>query len=59
MAQFETKMRKLCTDEVGGVNRKKNERKKKKKKKRFLQFEKTYFLSCSFLTAHLAFAFEK
>jgi hypothetical protein len=45
-------MRKLCTDEVGGVKMKKNE------KKHILQFEKTYFLYCSVLTAHLALHFE-
>jgi hypothetical protein len=38
------KMRKLCTDEVGGVKMKKNE-----KKNHVLQFEKLYFLYCSFL----------
>jgi hypothetical protein len=36
-------MRKLCTDEIGGVKMKKNG------KKHILQFEKTYFLNCSFL----------
>jgi hypothetical protein len=45
-------MRKLCTDEVGGVKMKKNE------KKHILQFEKKYFLYCSFLAAHLALHFK-
>jgi hypothetical protein len=39
------KMRKLCTTEVRGV---------KMKKKKVLQFEKNYFLYCSFLAAPLA-----
>jgi hypothetical protein len=38
-------MRKLCTDEVRGIRMKKNE------KKQVLQFEKTYFLYCSFSAA--------
>jgi hypothetical protein len=38
-------MRKLCTAEVRGV---------KMKKKHILQFEKTYFLYCSFWAAPLA-----
>jgi hypothetical protein len=45
-------MRKLCTDEVGGAKMKKDE------KKHIFQFEKTYFLYCSFLAAHLALHFE-
>jgi hypothetical protein len=40
-------MRKLCTDEVGGVKMKKNE------KEHVLQFEKTYFHYYSFLAALL------
>jgi len=36
------KMRKLCTNEVGGVKMNKN------KKYHILEFEKTYFLYCSF-----------
>jgi hypothetical protein len=47
-------MRKLCTDEVGGVKMKKNE----KKRKSILQFEKPYFLYCSFLAAPLALHFK-
>jgi hypothetical protein len=46
------KMRKLCADEVGGVKMKKNE------KKSVFQFEKIYFLNCSFLAAPLALHFE-
>jgi hypothetical protein len=41
-------MRKLWIHEVGGIKMKKNE------KKCDLQFEKTYFLYCSFLAAPLA-----
>jgi hypothetical protein len=37
-------MRKLCTDEVGGIKMKK--------------MEKTYFLYCSFLAAPLALHFQ-
>jgi hypothetical protein len=39
------KMRKLCTDEVGGVKMKKNNT--------FCDLKKTYFLYCSFLAAPL------
>jgi hypothetical protein len=46
-------MRKLCTDEVGGVKMKKNG-----KKKHILQFEKPYCLYCSFLAAPLALHFK-
>jgi hypothetical protein len=45
-------MRKLCTDEIGGVKMKKNE------KKWVLQFEKTYFLYWSFLAAPLTLHFQ-
>jgi hypothetical protein len=45
-------MRKLCADEVGGVKMKKNE------KRRVLQFEKIYFINCSFLAAPLPLHFE-
>jgi hypothetical protein len=45
-------MRKLFADEVGEVKMKKNERKS------VLQFEKIYFLNCSFLAAPLALHFE-
>jgi hypothetical protein len=45
-------LRKLCTDEVGAVKMKKNE------KNLLLQFEKTYFLYCSFVAAPLAFHFQ-
>jgi hypothetical protein len=46
-------VRKLCTDEVGGgVKMKKNE------KTAFCQFEKTYYLYCSFLAAPLASHFK-
>jgi hypothetical protein len=44
-------MRKLCIDKIGGI-------KMKQKKKHVLQFEKTYFLYCSFLTAPLALHFK-
>jgi len=47
-------MRKLCTNEVGGVKRKKNE----KKKNSFRNLRKRIFLTDFFLAAHLAFAFE-
>jgi hypothetical protein len=40
------KLRKLCTDEVGGVKMKKNG-----KKKYVLLFEKTSFFYCSFFLA--------
>jgi len=39
-------MRKLCTDEVRGVN-------EEKWQKHSLEFENTYFLCCSFLAAPL------
>jgi hypothetical protein len=45
-------MRKLCIDEVGGVKM------KKKKKFKVLQYEKTYFLYCSFWAAPWALHFE-
>jgi hypothetical protein len=45
-------MRELCADEVGGVKMKKHE------KRRVLQFEKIYFINCSFLDAPLALHFE-
>jgi hypothetical protein len=41
----------LCTNEVGGV--------KMKGKKNVLQFEKEYFLYCSFLVVSFGFAFQK
>jgi hypothetical protein len=43
-------MRKLYIDEIGGV--------KTKKINCVLQYEKTYFLSCSFWAAPLALHFE-
>jgi len=46
-------MRKLCTDEVGGVRMEKNE-----KKKQLLQFKKTYFLYSSYLAALFGFVFQ-
>ncbi len=49
---LEKNMRKLCTDEVGGVKLGKND------KKRILRFEKTYFLYCSYLAALLALYFK-
>jgi hypothetical protein len=48
-------MRKLCTNEVGGVKMKKNEKKKKKKKN---CIEKMYFFYCSFMAASLALHFK-
>ncbi len=45
-------MRKLCTNEVGGVKMKKNE------KKKVLQFEKMYFSLKKILAAPLALHFK-